>query len=393
MKIALVNLVFICRGDPLVSAGGTEIFAGELAAELAKNKVVVNIIHGFEGSHDAARSKSKNVVFHSLRLTNIPYLRALDYRRKCAAYCVKLLGGSKVDAVVAFGAGTFPSYLFNEIREKSNSDALLVFYAIDSMKMEFERGKMSPEVKAWYARFKRWLWYDALIRSDKASCLRSDLIVASSMDTVSHLIDDYGVSSDKIKLLYLGIPPDYTSGFNALDPSMPTFLHIGGFPRKGTEYFLKAMQLLKDRYGLKAKAVIVRVSQSNMDQARQLGIEVEAYKRLSIPELKPKYASCTAFVSPSLSEGFCLPVIAAEAFGKPCVVTNVGSLPELVTDGENGFIVPVADFTVLAEKLYQIAIDTKLRRKMGENARRRSTRFTLTQTATNLLNLLEKHSV
>jgi len=387
--IDLVNLVFICRGDPLLSNGGTEIFVGELAAELAKKGVKVNIIHGFEGAHDAL-SKMEHVTFHSLRLLNIPYLRAIDYQHKCAASCLKLLEESSVDAVIAFGAGNFPSYTFKRIRNHCNRDIPLIFYAIDSMKMEYERGKKSPEVAVWYSRFKRWLWYDALISSDKASCLKSDLVFASSMDTVSHLIGDYGVSSDKIKLLYLGIPSDYTVGFDVVDPAVPTFLHIGGFPRKGTEYFLKAMRLLEDKYGLKAKAVIVRVSQSNIDQARQLGIEVEAYKRLSIPELKPKYASCTAFVSPSLSEGFCLPIIAAESFGKPCVVTNVGSLPELVTDGENGFIVPVADFNLLAERLYQIAINSDLRRKMGENARKRSAYFTLNQTASNLLNLVEK---
>jgi glycosyltransferase involved in cell wall biosynthesis len=385
----LVNLVFITRDDPLLSNHGSEIFVGELAAELAKNGVVVNIIHGFEGSHDAL-PKSENVNFHSLRLIRIPYLSAIDYRRKCAVRCVKLLE-SKVDAVVAFGAGTFPSYIFNKIRKKLNSDTSLVFYAIDSMKMEFERAKCSSEVNTWYSKLKRWLWYYALIKSDKASCLTSDLVVASSMDTISHLTADYGVPSDKIKLLYLGIPSDYNVGFDVEDPAVPTFLHIGGFPRKGTDYFLKAMRLLEDKYGLRAKAVIVRVSQSNIDQARKLGIEVEAYKRLSIPELKPKYASCTAFVSPSLSEGFCLPVIAAESFGKPCVVTNVGSLPELVTDGGNGFIVPVADFNVLAERLYQIAINSELRRKMGENARRRSADFTLNQTASSLLTLIEKH--
>lgn len=385
----MVNLLFICRGDPLLSAGGTEIFVGELAVELAKKGVKVNIIHGFEGGHDSL-SKIENVTFHSLRLSNIPYLRAIDYQHKCATSCLNLLKESSVDAVIAFGAGTFPSYTFKRIRNRCNRDIPLIFYAIDSMKMEYERGKKSPEVAVWYSRLKRLLWYNALIRSDDASCLNSDLIFASSMDTTKHLIDDYGVPTDKIKLLYLGIPSNYTVGFNSTDPLVPTFLHIGGFSRKGTTYFLNAMRLLKEKYDLKAKAVIVRVSQSNIDQAQKLGIEFEAYKRLSIPELKLKYASCTAFVSPSLSEGFCLPIIAAESFGKPCVVTNVGSLSELVTNGENGFIVPVAEFNLLAERLYQIAINPDLRRKMGESARKRSANFTLNQTVSNLLSFVEK---
>lgn len=374
----------------MVSNGGTEIFTGELAAELAKNGVAVDVIHGSEGSDQSSLSKSENLNFHSLCLTNIPYLRAIDYQRKCADCCVKLLGKSKVDAVVTFGAGTFPSSIFKRIRQKYKGDTLMVFYAIDSMKMEFERGKRSPEVATWYSRLKRWLWYDALIRSDKASCFDSDLVFASSMDTVSHLVADYGVSLDKIRLLYLGIPSDYAVGFDVVDPAVPTFLHIGGGPRKGTDYFLKAIKLLEDKYSLRAKAVIVRVSQSSIDQARELCVEVEAYKRLSVPELKPQYASCTAFVSPSLSEGFCLPIIEAAMFEKPSVVTNVGSLPELVTDGENGFVVPVADVNTLADRLHQIIINTELRRKMGKNARKRAENFTITTTVSNLLTMVKE---
>jgi glycosyltransferase involved in cell wall biosynthesis len=387
----LVNLVFICRGDPVLSTGGTEIFTGNLAAELAKNGVAVNVIYAFEGSH-VFLPKTENLVFRGLHLIRIPYLRAIDYQRKCATYCTKLLGESKVDAVVAFGAGVFPNYIFKQIR-KSNLSVPLFFYAMDSMKMEFERGKKSSEVTSLFSKFKRWLWYRALIKSDKASCLTSDLIIASSKDTINHLIDDYSVSSDKIRLLYEGIPDEFSAGFDVSDPVVPTFLHVGGYPRKGTDVFLKAMKMLEEKYDLKAKTVIVRVSQSNIEQAKKLRVEITAYKRLTIPELKRQYASCTAFVSPSLSEGFCLPIIEAEMFGKPSIVTNVGSLPELVTDNENGFVVPVADATALADKLYRIAVDSNLRKKMGDSAKSRSTVFTIKKTASNLLALIENHSV
>lgn len=386
----MVNLIFISRGDPLLSSGGTEIFVGELAAELAKNGVVVNVVHGFEGSHDVA-AKSENLDYHSLRLKRIPYLRAVDFQRKCADCCIKLLDESKVDMVVAFGAGTFPSYVFRKIKD-TKRDVLLAFYAMDCMKMEYERGKTSPELSAWYSRLKRWFWYNALIRSDKGSCLVSDLVVASSKDTVNQLIANYGISSDKIALLYEGVSQDYAAGFDAHDPAVPTFLHVGGYLRKGTDVFLKALKLLEDKYGLKARAVVVRASQYSINQAQQLGVEIEAYKRLRIPELKRQYASCTALISPSFSEGFCLPIIEAEMFGKPCVVTNVGSLPELVTDGVNGFIIPVADVNMLTERLYQLATNSDLRKKMGENAKRRSADFTLNRTASNLLKLIGKNS-
>lgn len=386
-KTALVTLIFLCRGDPLLSTGGTEIFTGNLAAELAKEGVTVHVIHGFEGSHELL-PKIDNLTFHSLSLVPIPYLRAFDYQRKSANYCIKLLNESKVDAVVAFGAGVFPNKVFSKIK-KSGKQVPLFFYAMDSMKMEYERGKKSSEVASLYSKTNRWFWYRALIRSDKASCLTSDLIIASSKDTINHLINDYGVPPEKIRLLYEGIPADFSEGFEVTDPLIPTFLHVGGYPRKGTDIFLNALKLLKEKYGLNAKAVVVRASQSNIEQASTLKVEIATHKRLTIPELKSQYASCTAFVSPSLSEGFCLPIVEAEMFGKPSIVTNVGSLPELITDNENGFVVPVADVSALAEKLCQIATNSALRTQMSHNAKRRSADFTINKTASNLLGLIK----
>jgi glycosyltransferase involved in cell wall biosynthesis len=290
--------------------------------------------------------------------------------------------------VLALGAGTFPGYIFDRIRCQNNS--LLIYYAMDSMIMEYKRHKASDEANDLRQRLKWWIYYTVFVKSDKTSCLNSDVIFASSKDTINHLITDYGISPTKIKLLYEGVPDDFAAGPNIIDPDVPTFLHIAGTPRKGTDYFLKALKLLQHKYGMKAKAVITRASQFNIKQAETLGVEVDAYRYVDTLELKRQYASCTAFVSPSLSEGFCLPIIEAAMFEKPSVVTDVGSLPELVTNGENGFVIPVADVNSLADMLYRIAIDTELRKKMGKNARKRAENFTVTNTASNLLTLIEE---
>lgn len=58
----------------------------------------------------------------------------------------------------------------------------------------------------------------------------------------------------------------------------------------------------------------------------------------------------------------------AYAFKKPVVVTNVGSIPEVVDDGITGYVVPPKDPNSLAEAIIKILSDENLRRKMGENA-------------------------
>lgn len=58
----------------------------------------------------------------------------------------------------------------------------------------------------------------------------------------------------------------------------------------------------------------------------------------------------------------------AFAFKKPVVVTNVGSLTEVVDNGVNGYIVPPRDVDALAEAIIKLLKDNKLRKTMGESA-------------------------
>jgi glycosyltransferase involved in cell wall biosynthesis len=380
-----LDLILICWGNPFTSQAGTEIYIGNLAKELAMKGHTINLIYGGEKQE----VKADNFNTHPLSVVNIPFVRTLDFRRKCANLCNKLMNESVIDAVIASGSGTFAGHIFSRLKKLSRHK--LVYYAMDSMKMEYERSKLSAEPTWTFANLDKWIRYTFLIKSDKSSCFHSDLILASSKDTADHLSTDYGVSSSKIELFYEGVPDDFSVGIEAVDPDPPVFLHIGGGPRKGTCYFLDALKILKEKYALNTKAVVTRASSTQANLAKKLDLDIEIYSYLPFSKLKQLYATSTALISPSLSEGFCLPIVEAAMFGKPAVVSNIGSLPELVTDGENGFVVPVADTTMLVEKMYQIAVNRQLRMRMGEKARQLSQRFTISSVAEALTKLLDNN--
>ena len=81
------------------------------------------------------------------------------------------------------------------------------------------------------------------------------------------------------------------------------------------------------------------------------------------------------FALASLQEGLSIALIEAMTVGKPVVVTNVGGLPEVVTNGAQGFVVPPSDPGALAEGIVRILRDPDLRAKFGSAAAVRGREF------------------
>ncbi len=83
-------------------------------------------------------------------------------------------------------------------------------------------------------------------------------------------------------------------------------------------------------------------------------------------------ASLSMLVLPSTAhEGIPQIILQAQAMRKPVVATTVGGIPEVVSDGETGFLVPPANSPALAEKIMEFLSNPALRRRVGEAARKR----------------------
>jgi sugar transferase (PEP-CTERM/EpsH1 system associated) len=72
------------------------------------------------------------------------------------------------------------------------------------------------------------------------------------------------------------------------------------------------------------------------------------------------------FVLPSLGEGISNTLLEAMATGLPLIATRVGGNPELVSEGDNGLLVPAADPRSLGQAIRVYADDAGLRRRHGE---------------------------
>ena len=113
-------------------------------------------------------------------------------------------------------------------------------------------------------------------------------------------------------------------------------------------------------------------------RAERLGLAGSVVFTGYVPEAeKADYFNLAdVFFFPSAMEGFGLAVGEAMSSGLPVVVSNRGSIPELVVDGEGGFVSDPADPAPFAERLRLLLGDAALRRKLGQaNAARIEERF------------------
>ena len=146
---------------------------------------------------------------------------------------------------------------------------------------------------------------------------------------------------------------------------------------KGYEYALMAIQQVR-RTGLDVEYTIIAnagadARASVFTAIRDLGLEdcVRVRDELSPVEVRDALRRADVFLHPSLSEGISNAALEAMAVGLPVVVTDVGGMRELVTDGIDGFVVPSRVPAALAAAVLERAADSELREKMAVRGRER----------------------
>jgi glycosyltransferase involved in cell wall biosynthesis len=142
------------------------------------------------------------------------------------------------------------------------------------------------------------------------------------------------------------------------------------FAVKAQDVLVRAAALLRDR-GVPFTAVCLgdgaeRPAVEKL--AKDLGLGPEHARFLGFRnDVADILGASDLFVLPSRSEGFPMSILEAMSHRLPVVCTPVGGNPELVTDGEHGYLVPVDDHAALANAMEKLAKDPDLRRRQGES--------------------------
>jgi len=143
-------------------------------------------------------------------------------------------------------------------------------------------------------------------------------------------------------------------------------------PRKGVEYLIEAVERMPD--DIPAHLVLIgRMDARKLDRRIARSPARERIHRVGFQTNAPAWsAACDVFCLPSVKrEGLARAIIEAMAYGVPPVVTDSGGSPELVVDGESGFVVPIRDSQALADAFERLYRDPAMRQRMGAAARER----------------------
>lgn len=179
-----------------------------------------------------------------------------------------------------------------------------------------------------------------------------DRILIGSRFLRQVLRERYQIPDTKIVDVGTGVPP-----FGRDEPLVPrtkvgkTFLFVGkDFERKGGFVLLKAFHLVR-RVESDAELVIVGPNTLNVrlpDGAHFLG-RVNDRNRLS--EI---FRMADVFVMPTLHESFGFVYLEAMQFNMPCIGTNIFAIPEIITDGETGLVIPPGDENALSDAMTKL---------------------------------------
>lgn len=217
-------------------------------------------------------------------------------------------------------------------------------------------------------------------------------LVAVSADLKRFICEKVGVVEERVQVIYNGVPPaqlvteesaQTCKAELAIVGRYPVLGVVGSlYPVKGHRFLISAMPEIIRRWPGAVLLVIGRgeLEASLKAQAEQLGIGANI-RFLGMRQDVPRLLSVLdAFVLPSLSEGLSLALLEAMASGKPVVATAVGGNPELVDEGQTGFLVASENAGSLATKLIELLQDSlMMQRFSAQGAKRVHQLFSLEQ--------------
>lgn len=378
------TLVFVSRDFPPGHNGGIATFNKDLAEALAAKG---NLVHVITQSPDINRVDFENGVWvHRMASRDIPRSEAAVARNvpqsiwnwsATAFEEVERIGTHHPVDVVEAPIWDCEGIAFLLARQwplVTSLQTTLRFFLDHHPELESNPDWMRTHGTPMLALERELIGQSDLLRSI-SSAIRKDIEAA------------YGCSipDERVCIAHLGMPDLAPSQRKPASDDAVEILFVGRLePRKGIDVLLEAIPEVLRQF---PNATLRIVGDDTLPIPGQRKTYKETFLRsaldktligrvhfdgrVSDAQLLAAYEACDVFVAPSRFESFGLIFLEAMRAGKPVVGCAAGGMPELIEDGQSGYLVPPGDAAALGQALMVLAGSKEKRRQMGERGRMR----------------------
>lgn len=222
----------------------------------------------------------------------------------------------------------------------------------------------SNAVKRWIYR---WLWLELPAR-------RAAMVIVPTHDVLEDLQRYTSVDAAKVRVVPMPVDPRFTPTPLREDPREPVLLQVGTRHNKNVERVIRALE------GLPCRLVVLgRLTDVQRQLLDRCGVRYEERVALPRHEVPAVYREANVVVFASTKEGFGLPIVEAQASGRPVVAGDRPPLPEVA--GEGACLVDPYDVGSIRAGIERVLGDAGYRERLVREGLTNVTRFEVEKVA------------
>ncbi len=344
-----MKILFVLSSIPV---GGMEIFTVNLAKKLQEFKNDVRILTFKPAGEEInliVAAENKIEIFSAGRLSKADF--------SFLAKAQKYMKDFNPDIIVSLSGLT---YFFIGLLQKISRRSIPHIIAFHSLKpYDFKE-----KIFGWMFLFFSKLWKSYyLFVSDKQFALNAKY---------------YNLSKKKSFVIHNAVDTDFF--FRSVPPEGKKYLniiHVANIVAEKDQWtMLRALEILNRNFS-DWKLVFVGKDKINLLaefknylKKANLSDKINFTQCTKRTELKKLLSDSDIFILTSVAEALPISAIEAMSMGLPCILTEVGGCPEIITDGYNGYLVKPKDPRAVADKISLLSENRSLLKEMGSNARK-----------------------
>lgn len=207
----------------------------------------------------------------------------------------------------------------------------------------------------------KWLWLLWPIRAARA-------VTAISEKTRDDFVRHFCISGDRIEIIENCYSALFKPVYRSFNNTCPVILQVGTSSHKNVPRLVEALK------GVRCQLVLIgQLGAALRQQLIECGIDYVNRINLTHEDLCRQYADCDIVSFISLYEGFGMPIIEAQASGRPLITANVSPMREVAGDG--ACLVDPLNVSHIREGIIRIIDDSDYRNQLVERGLRNVSRY------------------